>query len=464
MKVGNLEVYESWQVSIPTIYHSYLNHLPPIGVGTPLVESLTSYIARLAASHTMNVGTLLEREVSRLIDKKCGATHLLSISRFLGAVNGVGSTSQDLVWALAQLTLHQDLHLLTMLSFSDVIPSRNLFRAVRAWCPFCYQKWREQGDSLYEPLLWLLKVVKYCPTHQTPLVDKCPNCQRSNPPLSRKFQLGFCSQCHTWLGRVACEHTETVPATDVDLWQVQSLGALLALAPSSRERLSAANVTQQLSMLANKATAGNIAALSRRLKVPKNTLWLWHSGEVLPLLESSLNICYHFNLSLVDFFTGEVGESPNLDNWQVPKRQPSSGNANLVPSIARSESFDLELTRSWLEQELSQEKSPPLSVSEIARRLGCHRRVLYKYFPDLCSAIAAIYKNYRQKSHQSNVDYCCQHIRQIVVQLYAEGKYPSESRVVALMDKPAFLRYGEVRSALQLARTDLKSTAPSNKP
>ncbi|WP_373544209.1 TniQ family protein [Chamaesiphon sp.] len=464
MRVDNLEVYESWQVSVPTIYHSYLNHLAPIGVGTPLVESLTSYIARLAASHTMNVGTLLEREISRLIEKKCGATHLLSISRFLGAVNGVGSTSQDLVWALERLTMHQDLNLLTMLSFSDVIPSRNLFRSVRAWCPACYQEWQERGNSLYEPLLWLLKVVKYCPVHQTPLIDKCSNCQHSNPPLSREFQLGFCSRCHTWLGQTASKNNASIRVTELELWKVESLGALLTLTPSSREKLSATNLTQQLSMLANEVTEGNIAALARRLKVPKNTLWLWHSGEVLPLLESSLNICAHFKLSLVDFFTGEVGESLDLDNWQLPKRQPSPGNADLASSVVRGESFDLKVARCWLERELSQSEHPPISVSEVARRLGCHRRVLYKYFPDLCSAIAVIYKNYRQQSHQENVNYCCQQVREIVVQLYAEGQYPSEGRVVALMDKPALLRYEEVRSALQLARTDLRSTASLNKP
>jgi DNA-binding XRE family transcriptional regulator len=360
--------------------------------------------------------------------------------------------------------MHQDLHLLTMLSFSDVIPSRNLFRSVRAWCPCCYQEWRERGDILYEPLLWLLKVVEYCPTHQTPLISRCPNCQHSNPPLSRKFQLGFCSRCHTWLGQTSGESTANVRATELELWKIESLGALLALAPSSREKLSAAKIAEQLSILVNKATAGNIAALSRRLKVPKNTLWLWHSGEVLPLLESSLSICYHFQLSLVDFFTGEVCDRPNLGNWQLPMRQPSSGNADVMPSISQCESFDPEATRHLLERELAESEHPPISVSEIARRLGCHRRVLYKYFPDLCSAIAAIYKNYRQQSHLENVNYCCQQVRGIVAQLYAEGQYPSEGRVVALMDKPALLRYEEVRSALQSARNNSKVTCLSHQP
>jgi transcriptional regulator with XRE-family HTH domain len=450
MRSEHLEIYESWQISIPTISHSYLNYLAPIGVYTPLVESLTSYISRLAVSHTMNVGTLLEREVTRLIDKKYGAANPQSISRVPGAVNGIGLMTRDLVCALEQLTMQQDLHLLTMLSFAEIVPSRSLFRAVRAWCPQCYQEWYERGDSLYEPLLWSLKPVKYCPTHQTPLVDKCPNCQQHNPPFGRKFQLGFCSQCDSWLGQVfgkkACTGEEDI---EPELWRVEAVGALLALRGKSRDKLSATYIPQQLSALANEATAGNLAALSRRLKIPKNTLWLWHSGEVIPSLESSLSICGHFNIALVQFFTGEIGSLPNLDNWRVPKQQPSAK--------ASSQAFDLKVARLFLEQVLSQEISPPLSVVEVSRKLGCNRRILYKYFPDLCSAIASIYKNYLQQSCDESLACCCHQVQQIVAQLYREGQYPSESRVAQLMDKPNFLRYEQVRSVLKSARSHCES-------
>jgi hypothetical protein len=134
-----------------------------------------------------------------------------------------------------------------------------------------------------------------------------------------------------------------------------------------------------------------------------------------------------------------VCEIPNPSNWQLPKKQLSSDNIDLVPKITCRESFDLEVTRCYLERELAQEDSSPISVSEIACRLGCHRRVLYKYFPDLCFAIIVSYKNYRQQSPQDNVNYWCQEVRKIVTQLCAEGQCPSEGRVVALMDKPALL-------------------------
>jgi transcriptional regulator with XRE-family HTH domain len=439
------DALDLYQYSIPP--RSILYQLPPIGIGTHNVESLTSYLTRLAVSHTVSVGTLLEHEVARLIDTKYGAANLQSISRLRGAVNSIGSMTRDLVSALEQLTMQQDLHLLTMLSFGNIIPSRNLFRSVRSWCPQCYQDWHERGDILYEPLLWSLKPVKYCLTHQTALVDKCPNCQQHNPPFSGKFQLGLCSRCHSLLGQVSGKNASIDQEdTQLELWRVKSVGALLATGVKSRDKLSAAHIPSQLSMLANEATAGNLAALSRRLKIPKNTLWLWSSGEVIPSLESSLSICGHFDITLFQFFTGAMGERPSLDNWRVPKQQSLA----TLPG----QPFDLEVARLFLERVLSQEIFPPLSVVEASRRLGCNRRILYKYFPDLCSAIASVYKNYLQQSCKDNLASCCHQVQQIVAQLYREGLYPSESQVAQLMDKPNFLRYEKVRSVLRAARSD----------
>ncbi len=451
----NLEIYESWQISLPTISHSYLNHLAPIGLYTPLVESLTSFVARLAASHTLTVGTLLEREVASLIDRKYGVANLHGISRVTGALNGIGSMSRDLVFALAHLTMRQELQFLTMLSFCDVVPNRNLIRDFRAWCPLCYQTWLDNGDLLYEPLLWSLKLVKYCHFHQTPLVDKCPNCQQHNPPFSRKFQLGFCSRCYSWLGKSSIELTQANSAIALELWRSESLGDLLKLTSSSRGKLSSDNITQQLSTIVNEATAGNIAALSRQLKIPKNTLWLWYHGKNLPSLKSSLNICHHFDISLVNFFTGKVRNRPKLDTINVPTQRTK------IDISARS--FKPEVARHFLEQVILQEVSPPLSVTEIARELGCNRRMLYKHFPDLCSAISSVYKNYLKQLHEENLTYYCQQAKQIVFQIYEEGQYPSEGRVAARMDKPGFLRYKEVRSALNSARINFKLTK-TNKP
>src|SRR5438128_1248201 len=58
-------VFDSWD-SIPPVLppRSRLYMLKPVGIGTPFVESLSGYIARLADVHAVSVGDLVGRELS----------------------------------------------------------------------------------------------------------------------------------------------------------------------------------------------------------------------------------------------------------------------------------------------------------------------------------------------------------------------------------------------------------------
>src|SRR5271170_5236897 len=60
----NATFYDGWESSRSEVNgRSYLVHLPPIGISTPAVESLTGYIARLAAAHAVETGVLVDREL-----------------------------------------------------------------------------------------------------------------------------------------------------------------------------------------------------------------------------------------------------------------------------------------------------------------------------------------------------------------------------------------------------------------
>lgn len=59
-----MDRYEEWDVTIPPLPpRSRLYPLEPIGVGTPHVESLTGYIARLAETHCVTPKDLIMREI-----------------------------------------------------------------------------------------------------------------------------------------------------------------------------------------------------------------------------------------------------------------------------------------------------------------------------------------------------------------------------------------------------------------
>ncbi len=94
-------------------------------------------------------------------------------------------------------------------------------------------------------------------------------------------------------------------------------------------------------------------------------------------------------------------------------------------------------------------------MEEVARGLKCHRRTIYKYFPDLCRAISANYRSYRKANLAKNIEQSGEEATKIALDLHKKGIYPSESRVLELMTMPGNLRYKKVRAVLQEVQREL---------
>jgi hypothetical protein len=118
-----------------------------MGIGTPLVESLTSYVSWIAEQHCVSNYVLVSREIGPLLDKaylhtignysRLGSSIWQRIARTL---NGPNKTTGNWVSVLQALTLRDDLQYLTMLPWSGSIAPRNLIRREQAWCPICYEE------------------------------------------------------------------------------------------------------------------------------------------------------------------------------------------------------------------------------------------------------------------------------------------------------------------------------------
>ena len=158
---------------------SFLYHLEPIGIATDYTESFTSYIYRIAEAHSVRPGKLLASLIIPNIDKEYMLSRsspysgtsfnnsLRSSVRKLNRINGLSNLAIKLVDAMKALVMRDDLELLTMLTWSNVITSRNLLRDLAAWCPFCFQEWKSKGQTIYSPLIWNLNIVKICKYHNT---------------------------------------------------------------------------------------------------------------------------------------------------------------------------------------------------------------------------------------------------------------------------------------------------------
>ncbi len=110
------ERYEQWDLTLPPVpERSALFSLEPVGVGTPWVESLTSYIARLAWAHMVFPGVLMNKLLEPLVPS--GHARILHIShgKKTNLLNATGLRARLAVQFLETLTLRQDLRHLTLL-------------------------------------------------------------------------------------------------------------------------------------------------------------------------------------------------------------------------------------------------------------------------------------------------------------------------------------------------------------
>ncbi|MBH8578329.1 TniQ family protein [Nostocaceae cyanobacterium CENA369] len=446
------DLYNLKEPSTPL--RSRLYHIEPIGIGTSLVESLTSYIARLAEAHCLFPGVLLERELAPILNKAYGSTNLDKIYPFTGALNGTGVMAADLIQAIQKLTLSNNLQFLTLITWSKVFPFRNLLCSARAWCPYCYQDNYIKSQIVYEPLLWSLNVVKICLHHKQKLYYNCHHCHQKNYVLAWKSRPGYCSKCLRWLGlpfdaQLSDRKDSNEDELKFEIWTAKTVGDLLAKSPYLTFAPLKENIAKSLCAYVSKVAEGNIAEFARQLQIPRNTVWLWCKGQNLPSINTLLYICYCLKISLLDFFKLEedLVNSPQSLRLPVPQMKSSRRLA-----IKR---FDADKVKQNLEAVLESHECPAPSMEEVARRLKCDRRTILRHFPDLCHAISARYLNAKKATFEQNIEQSCKEIRYITQKLHNQGIYPSEKRVSEQMTMPGYLRYPKVRLALQEIRCQL---------
>lgn len=354
-----LPVFEAWDLAVePVAARSRFYALPPIGLGTPFVESLTGYVVRLAEAHAVSTGSLVGKELSGSINP--GGINLGNVAY---AINGVGDSAKRWVQALETMTLRSDIRYLTLLPFEPLFPKPFLFRRVRAWCPTCYEATASQSEPIYEQLLWCLKLVEVCPRHRGFLTTTCPHCLRPQRPLSATSRSGFCSRCGLWLGdkrpRAAPPLSDAAP-TDYQLWLADAIGYLLANAARILPEHLRDRVQGALVAYADAFTEGNRTAVADVAGCGRSIFYSWFKGDKAPRIDTLLRTWYRLRLPVACLVDGVYpGFSPEV-------RTERSCEIRKIRDTAPKRSP--EQIRRALETALHEEPAPALH--EVARRLG----------------------------------------------------------------------------------------------
>lgn len=195
---------EIWRTSdvVPFPPRSRYASSEPIGLGTGMVESLTSYITRLRGEELAAVGARHAGGCCPSVSPDEGRERWS-----LRPVRAFGRDAERSVWhrreavrILSELTLHTGLRALTLTDLAGLVSHSGLLHSSEHWCPACLEEQRERGLEIGIPLVWQLRAVQICPTHEVPLEHSCPRCGRRHRPLSRHGDSGRCPWCQTWLG------------------------------------------------------------------------------------------------------------------------------------------------------------------------------------------------------------------------------------------------------------------------
>ena len=173
---------------LATVECSRLYSLEPLGMGTPLIESITSYITRLAAAHHVYPYVLLRGEIAPLVIQQPITNHIMQQTSYLNAAtfSNLEEATENWVEALNFLTGRNDLHGLTVSSWKNICNTPTLTRRYKSWCSHCFTVWQQEGKILYEPLLWAFKCVDICLIHQQLLDTTCRNCLKLLPFIKGK--------------------------------------------------------------------------------------------------------------------------------------------------------------------------------------------------------------------------------------------------------------------------------------
>lgn len=401
-------------------------NLTPIGIGTSIVESLTSYIARLGSAHHTCTGAVVNLAITPLLNKyyltriaKAGGTGFYKSAH---AVNGRGKMAEEFTQAIQVLTSRKDIKLLTMIQYQNVISDRGLLRSVRAWCPRCYQVMEDSG-KVYEMLIWAIKPVVCCQLHQCYLVEKCPHCGCKQNVLSRTHKNGYCARCANWLGMTV---SDIKRPTDMELYTAQEIGDLISHIPEAIPAIDSSGL-----LLSIKKMVENIGlpVIHEKTGIAKSSLTEWKQKESLPTLKNTVRLANLTGGSLYKFYLGR---------HQLPDIDVSSSKYNL---ITRQQSARVDLD--GLSKKINAVIEKPInsvSITALAKKLGCDRGTIKKHFPEAYKIICSRYKAFVNSHAIQLLEEKNRLVKEAVENILINKEYPSRRRVESLVGKKALLR------------------------
>ena len=407
-----------------------LYSLTPIGLGTPLQESLLSFLVRVSRAHAINprrlIGTVLAQS-NPAIGQLAYAGFFRKLAK---TVNGLGDYAAQFDATLERTTGTAQLRRLCLLPWRDLLPvnGQGTLAGHPQWCPECLmEQWNSVGER-YQPLVWAFAAFKVCPSHGRALEERCPHCGKQQSFVPRYPDVGICSECGCFLVTQAIAETElAVPPSSQELWSAKALLSMVERQSTSSCPLPTKDDFRRFVLGAvDRLAGGNRAAFCRKIGLPGRALNGWLTKGEKPSMAQLLLLCYRLNVLPADILPGkEITAETDVSSRrtsQFPRKRCRR------PTLVQREGI-----RVSLESMLAGEDARPISL--VASELAVSPRCLRYWFPELCAALTVRARQTQQDRSARHREDQCRKVKATVVALRLTGKYPSRRQVNAVLRK-----------------------------
>jgi len=427
------------------VQHSTLYHLEPIGMGSAEVESLTSYIMRLALAHRISTYDLVDFLYGYKRKK-------VFIRKDIRTINGVGKNAMICAERLEKLTLRTDIKSLTMLFWSDLIDPQGkwILSNKRRWCPLCFDEQKKSGGIVYEKLIWSLSISNTCHIHNVPLDEQCPKCLRTQNAMSRNTALGFCSNCGEELSLTESSSLNSDGNCQWRDWVNQELPNWLNTQSNDLISCDHKEMTNIIYDIVNKLSKGSIRKVSIACQFSETTLKNWINKRYRPSFNYLFYFCYHLNIKPVHLLSGDVNSINSF------AKLPCRNAAHPPNPRKRRNAHDHNYIAQKLDHILNSEEL--ISLKQVAKRLNVSTGYLHHRFPKEYAEICSRYLKSRKKIAIKNIENKKKIVKKTVYSLHKSGQYPSRSKVLKACTLSVF-RKPEILQAWREALSEMGYTS-----
>ena len=443
----------------------------PAGVGTPLVESLTSFVSRLAMARHLSLWSIFKRLVCPLVSEDLKGQergHSYWARGFAGQDgiiwDGDNEHVEALVDALAELTGLEHLSWHTLLPLKELLPveTRGVLCSVygKRWCASCVARWRRKGMEPWEPLLWRFSFVRCCPIHNSVLSRVCGTCKKPQGFISDRVPFGFCRECgrHVEIGDpLILKRRARTPAVGRWEWELsRAVGNMLASQKVLEEFASHLGFVHLLSSLRRHLQLGSSNSVARYIGSKPALVKKWLEGEKRPGLLAFLRICIRAGVDPVAVAIYPHGKSFEVDGdlrfgIQPEKRRWRVGE---VPS-RKWGATEWDKVRSSLVELLESPEAGLDPAVSVARRLGVDPSTLKKHCSEEYAALKEARAAWRLKDRERRLAKQDDALRASFAECLRKGLYPSMPRVFEGAGLPTGLHLDErCRELFQELRRD----------